>query len=66
VLWIALWIALGNALWIAPQASNETAPCKLPDIPLPKPIFGANCVVPIIWKTTNVTLTDGVRDRCLH
>jgi PhoPQ-activated pathogenicity-related protein len=30
-------------------ASNDTQPCVLPEISLPKPIFGGNCLVPIIW-----------------
>lgn len=30
-------------------ANNETEPCKLPEIPLSKPVFGGNCIQPIIW-----------------
>lgn len=30
-------------------ASPETGNCTLPDIPLKKDVFGANCVQPIIW-----------------
>lgn len=36
-------------------ANNETGLCKWPDIALPKPIFGGNCIQPILWN--NVTLT---------
>ena len=33
-------------------ASNETEPCKLPEIPTGKPIlFGANCLQPILWHS---------------
>lgn len=34
--------------WVR-QANNNTQPCKLPFIPLPSPIFGGNCLQPIIW-----------------
>ena len=30
-------------------ADNATNACKLPDLPLPTPLFGGNCVQPIIW-----------------
>jgi len=30
-------------------ADNETSPCKLPEVHLHKPVFGGNCVVPIVW-----------------
>ena len=30
-------------------ASNITEPCKLPEVTLKKPVFGGNCLVPIIW-----------------
>lgn len=30
-------------------AGNDTTPCDLPDIKLPKPIFGGNCIQPILW-----------------
>jgi len=36
-------------------ASPEVGNCTLPDIALPKPIFGANCLVPIVWKTQVLT-----------
>lgn len=32
-------------------ADNETSPCKLPEIPLAKPVFGGNCIQPILWKS---------------
>jgi hypothetical protein len=34
--------------------------CKAPDIALPKPIFGGNCLQPIGWTAINATTTDGV------
>lgn len=40
-------------------ANNDTEPCRLPDIPLPKPVFGGNCIQPILWKPTNLTQTGG-------
>jgi PhoPQ-activated pathogenicity-related protein len=36
-------------------ANNQSGACKLPDIPLPKPIFGGNCQQPIFCN--NVTLS---------
>ena len=30
-------------------ASNATGLCKLPDVPLSKPVFGGNCIQPIVW-----------------
>lgn len=32
-------------------ANNKTGVCKLPDITLPKPLFGGNCLQPIIWNS---------------
>lgn len=37
-------------------ASNQTGLCKLPDLPLPKPLFGGNCIQPIIWSNITVPL----------
>lgn len=39
-------------------ASERTGNCTLPDIPLPKPLFGGNCIQPIIW--TGKTLKPAV------
>lgn len=36
-------------------ASEANGLCKLPDIPLPKPLFGGNCIQPILWAPTNLT-----------
>lgn len=37
--------------WVR-AANNYTEPCTLPEIHLPKAIFGGgNCVVPIIWHS---------------
>jgi len=42
-------------------ANNQTGACKFPDIPLPKPIFGGNCLQPIIWNNITLeTATPGV------
>jgi hypothetical protein len=38
-------------------ANNDTRKCKLPDIPLPKPIFGGNCIQPIIWHGKDLDKT---------
>jgi len=32
-------------------ADNKTSPCRLPEIHLHKPIFGGNCLVPIVWHS---------------
>ena len=40
-------------------ANNQTGLCKLPDIPLPKPLFGGNCLQPIIWHSVNLTAQAG-------
>jgi len=42
------WVRLANA---------EVGNCTLPDIPLPKPLFGANCLVPIVWYSTALAET---------
>eukprot|EP01065_Artemidia_motanka_P051274 TRINITY_DN89_c0_g3_i1.p2 TRINITY_DN89_c0_g3~~TRINITY_DN89_c0_g3_i1.p2 ORF type:complete len:534 (+),score=180.00 TRINITY_DN89_c0_g3_i1:72-1604(+) len=40
-------------------ANNNTPPCKLPEIHLKKPIlFGANCLVPIVWTGTTLNETE--------
>ena len=39
--------------WVR-QANNNTQPCKWPFIPLKKPLFGGNCVQPIIWLGTTL------------
>lgn len=36
-------------------ASNTTGACKLPDLPLAKPLFGGNCIQPIIWHGQTLT-----------
>lgn len=41
-------------------ASPEAGNCTLPDIPLKKPIFGANCLVPIVWYTDVIEKQNGV------
>jgi hypothetical protein len=35
-------------------ASNDTAPCTLPGVPLNPPLFGGNCLQPIIWLGKNL------------
>lgn len=40
-------------------ASNSSSPCISPDIPLPKPVFGGNCLQPILWTTTKLEVTEG-------
>eukprot|EP01052_Picozoa_sp_SAG31_P048944 SAG31_NODE_10485_length_1132_cov_2.338819_2_plen_189_part_01 len=39
--------------WVR-MASNTTGACTLPGIPLSKPLFGGNCLQPILWH--NITL----------
>jgi PhoPQ-activated pathogenicity-related protein len=41
--------------WIR-LANEKVGTCTLPDIALPKPIFGANCLVPIVWYSEDVKL----------
>lgn len=36
-------------------ANNDTGMCTLPDVKLPKPMFGGNCLQPIIWHETALT-----------
>ena len=43
-------------------AGNATGKCSLPDVPLPKPLFGGNCIQPIIWTSTTVTGHASLRD----
>jgi len=35
-------------------ASNTTGLCKLPEVPLKKPVFGGNCIQPILWHSTKL------------
>jgi hypothetical protein len=35
-------------------AGNATGKCALPDLPLPKPVFGGNCIQPIICARSRV------------
>ena len=39
--------------WVR-QANNYTQACKWPFIPLKKPLFGGNCIQPIIWYGTTL------------
>jgi hypothetical protein len=41
-------------------ASNATGVCKFPSITPPKPIFGGNCLVPIVWDSHIIIGNDGV------
>lgn len=45
--------------WVR-SANNDTQPCTKPFIPLPTPVFGGNCLQPIIWrkKMLNATSAD--------
>ena len=36
-------------------ANNVTGPCVLPGLPLQKPLFGGNCIQPIIWHSQTLT-----------
>ena len=36
-------------------ASPSNGNCSLPEIKLAKPIFGGNCLVPIVWHSTKLT-----------
>jgi PhoPQ-activated pathogenicity-related protein len=42
--------------WVR-QANNHTQACKWPFIPLKKPLFGGNCIQPIIWLGTTLKPT---------
>lgn len=44
--------------WVR-QANNNTQPCKWPFIPLKKPLFGGNCIQPIIWYGTTLKEVEG-------
>lgn len=41
-------------------ASPSTEECKFPEIKPPKPIFGGNCLVPIVWDSEILTSSNGV------
>jgi len=44
--------------WVR-AASEATGKCRLPEIPLLKPVFGGgNCIVPIVWKDTELEATE--------
>jgi hypothetical protein len=38
-------------------ANDQVGECKFPDIPLAKPLFGANCLVPIVWYVISCLFT---------
>ena len=44
--------------WVR-QANNFTQACKWPFIPLKKPLFGGNCIQPIIWYGTTLKEVEG-------
>ena len=52
-LWGIRWVRIADG---SPALGN----CTLPDIPLKKPIFGANCLVPIVWYSDVIEKQDGV------
>lgn len=38
-------------------ANNQTGACVLPDVPLPKPVFGGNCLQPIFWTHAHLNVS---------
>merc|ERR1711939_1297263 len=38
-------------------ANDENGACKLPEVPLKKPVFGGNCIEPIVWEGTDLNET---------
>jgi hypothetical protein len=60
-------LAHSDFRWVR-LASNTTGKCALPDIPLLKPVFGGNCIQPIIWTATTVhpSMSPGGTDVVYH